>query len=529
MHRRSKLLMILFLAIAGVTLLFASSSWFLWNQTILAEEQQAGEMAESLGLRAERIVVDAIDRLRALDQLSAPACDATHLQAMNQAAIAQTHIKAIGYWRADQRVCGVGYVQLMELRPPKADKIYESGVIAWWPSKHTELGGIQLFLLRYGEHDIAIDPRLLLAGDPSQGRQAGLWVEGLKMAALPWEAELPSPNSVPVGLTMDYDNYRIVSRFSLGTILSIDIVAIEPIGAFMSRYWPLLAITASLVLILLVGWLAVVMRYSRHRFSLTNQLREALARGELEVEYQPLVDLATGHCVGAEALARWIRQDGEAISPDVFVPVAEDAGLVSDITSAVLRRTLADLGLLLQQEPQMRINLNLGPEDLADEAFAIELSSSLEKAGVAAGSIKLEITERSLINSDQARQRIHDLRQRGHQVAVDDFGTGYSSLSYLESFELDTLKIDKAFVDAIETDSVTCNVIAHIIEMAKSLGLDTVAEGMEKDYQVDWLIRQGVKYGQGFLFSKPLSASRFRQYYREHAASNVLPLRRVGT
>ena len=528
MQRRKTLLVIFSLAISGIVLLFASTSWFLWKQSILAEEQQAAEWAESLGLRAEKIVVDAIDMLRVLDRLVESGCSPKHLRAMNEAAVSQAHIKALGYWRADRRLCGVGYVQLMELRPPKADKIYESGVIAWWPSRHTKMGGIQLFLLRYGEHDIAIDPRLLLPADPMKNRQAGIWVEGLRMAATPWDAELPSPQSLPAGLTVDHENKRIVSRFSLGTILSIDTVATEPIGAFWDRYWQTLVITACLGLMLAVIWMVMVIRYSRHRFSLTTELREALAQARLEVEYQPLVELSSGRCVGAEALARWVREDGEAISPEVFVRLAERAGLVSEITSAVLAATLRDLGGLLNEAPGLRINLNLGPEDLVDDTFGVVLATSLKQAGVAPGSITLEITERSLINSDQARNRIHDLRERGHRVAIDDFGTGYSSLSYLESFELDSLKIDKLFVDAIETDSVTSNVIAHIIEMAKSLGLDTVAEGIEHPHQVSWLQTQGVAYGQGYLFSKALSARLFRRFYHDHDRSNVLPIRRLG-
>jgi len=526
MQRRKQLLFVFLLASSGIVLLLGTTTWFLWKQTILAEETEAGERATFLGLRAEKIVVDAIDILRVLDRFGGPACAAAHLQAMNEAVIAQPHIKAMGYWRADQRMCGVGFVQLMELRPPRADKIYQSGVIAWWPSEHTEMGGIQLFLLRYGEHDIAIDPRMLLAADDTQDRQAGIWVEGLRMAATPWEAELPTPQSLPVGLTMDQENNRIVSRFSLGTILSIDIVSTEPIGAFWSRYWPTLALIACLGLLLAVIWMMIVMRYSRHRFSLTSELREAIAQGRLQAEYQPLIELSSGRCIGAEALARWVREDGEVISPDVFVPLAESAGLISEITSAILALVMRDLGTLLREVPGLSINLNLGPDDLANDSFGIELANSLKMNGVAPGSIKLEITERSLINSDQSRKRIRDLRGQGHQIAIDDFGTGYSSLSYLESFELDSLKIDKSFVDAIDTDAVTSTVISHIIEMAKSLGLDTVAEGIEHSHQVSWLRAQGVDYGQGYLFSRPLSAALFKQFFRDHNISNVLPISR---
>jgi sensor c-di-GMP phosphodiesterase-like protein len=128
--------------------------------------------------------------------------------------------------------------------------------------------------------------------------------------------------------------------------------------------------------------------------------------------------------------------------------------------------------------------------------------------------IKLEITERALVNTETSRLLIRDFRQRGHQVAVDDFGTGYSSLSYLQSFELDVLKIDKSFVDAIGTEAATSQVIVHVIEMAKSLGLATIAEGVETRDQLDWLIAHEVAFGQGYLFSHALPAAAFAEFLR---------------
>jgi sensor c-di-GMP phosphodiesterase-like protein len=162
----------------------------------------------------------------------------------------------------------------------------------------------------------------------------------------------------------------------------------------------------------------------------------------------------------------------------------------------------------------MSINLNLAPDDLQNERISDELTRSLAAAKLPPGAIKLEITERALVNSETARSLIRKFRSRGHQVAVDDFGTGYSSLSYLQSFELDVLKIDKSFVDAIGRQAATSQVIVHVIEMAKSLGLDIVAEGVETQEQAEWLIEHGVLFAQGFLFSKPLPAGDFIEFFR---------------
>ncbi len=127
----------------------------------------------------------------------------------------------------------------------------------------------------------------------------------------------------------------------------------------------------------------------------------------------------------------------------------------------------------------------------------------------------IEITEGGRVNRDVARGLIRQFRDRGHQVAIDDFGTGYSSLSYLQSFELDVLKIDKSFVDAIGAEAATSHVIVHVIEMAKSLGLQMVAEGVETESQARWLLEHGMVHAQGYLYSKPLVLAEFIEFLRE--------------
>ena len=503
-------------AVAGILVLFGLISWVLWRQSIETEEQRVTDLARVLAERTEQIIVDARDMLAAFNSSDLERCSDGHTSAMHEAAIAKPYIRAIGYWRAAERLCGVGYIQAIQLKPSRADRIYDSGVIAWWPSSQTSVGGVQLFLMRYGDHDVAIDPRMLLEASTAQGRTAGLWVEGLQMTKTAPEADIPRPDTLAAGLTLDQQNSRLVSRVSLGTIFPIDIVAVESIGLFRDRYLPMLLAATGLGLVLSAVWIYLVLRYSRHRLSLSTQLREALLNGDIAAYYQPIVALATGRCVGAEVLARWIREDGEMVRPDLFIPIAEEAGLVPEITLAMLTATVRDLGDLLSDHPQLSVNINLAPEDLTSDKFMRAMTDSLRHNSIAATSVKLEITERTMVNTDQSRELIREFRRRGHQVAVDDFGTGYSSLSYLQTFELDTLKIDKCFVDAIGTEAVTNQVIGHVIDMAKSLALDTVAEGIETLQQARWLIDQGVEYGQGFLFSRPIPANEFRHFFSVH-------------
>ena len=520
MQRRDRVIIDLSIAtLGGTAVLFASLTWYLWRGSFTAEEALVGGLATSLGERTEAMMLDTRALLAGFDTLPGPRCAPAHLKALQDAAMGRPQIRAIGYWRAAERRCGVGFLQTNALKPARADRIYDSGVIAWWPGPQTEVGGVQLFLMRYGDHDVAIDPRGLLDVGPLEGRQVGLWVEKLRLASEPANAVLPSPESLKVGLTFDRKNGRAISRYSRGGELPIELVATEPIRTFWTRYAPTLAVGSGIGLLLAAAWLFALMRYTRHRLSLASMLRNALAAHRVHAVYQPVIELATGRCVGAESLARWTLEGGASVSPESFVPVAELTGQSTELALAVLRVTLADLGDLLREAPSLSVNINLSVDELKSERFADVLDAELERSGLKQGAITLELTERAVISTDSARTMIARLRQRGHRVALDDFGTGYSSLAYLSELELDLIKIDRLFVQSIGTEAATSHVITHVIEMAQSLGLRTVAEGVETEAQRDWLKAHGVDYGQGWLFSKPLSAGEFAAFVRREVVA----------
>lgn len=514
-RKREKILLGISLsAFAGVAALFASLMWYLSQESVRAEEQLVGGLAAQLGERAEAMILDARTLLREFERLPHRRCSPAHLRALQEVAISRPHIRAIGYWSAVERRCGVGFMETSPLRPPRADRIYESGVIAWWPSPQTQVGGVQLFLMRFGDHDVAIDPRGLLDVGPMQHRQAGLWVENLLLARFPAGVVLPHPDSLAVGLTLDRTAGSAISRFSRAGEIPIEIVAIEPLDSFWGRYLRTLAIGSAVGLILLAAFVYGILRYTRHRLSMGTLLRQALAKGRIQPQYQPVVDLRSGKVVGAEALARWTLEGGETVSPEIFIPLAEREGMIPDVTLAILQAPLRELRSLLLEREELSINLNVSPEDLRSDRFVRSLEMALQESEMPTRCIKLEITERALVNTDVGRAMIQKLRERGHEVAVDDFGTGFSSLSYLSTFELDWLKIDKSFVDAIGTGAATSHVIVHVIEMARSLGLRTVAEGVETEEQVNWLIEHGVTLGQGYYYSAPLSARAFAEFAR---------------
>ena len=248
-----------------------------------------------------------------------------------------------------------------------------------------------------------------------------------------------------------------------------------------------------------------VLRILRRIQSPRNRLLDAINNREFEVYYQPIVALCSGKIVGAEALTRWPQPDGSSLSPDSFVPLAEQTGLISRLTHLVIEKVFEDMGNWLHLHADQHISVNLAPADLTSGKLPPLLSQLLNKWQVRPEQIALELTERGFADPKISAPAIAAFRRSGHPVYIDDFGTGYSSLSYLQDLDVDTLKIDKSFVDALEYKNVT----PHIIEMAKSLKLAMVAEGVETAGQLAWLHQHGVQYGQGWYYSKALPKTEF--------------------
>jgi sensor c-di-GMP phosphodiesterase-like protein len=247
-----------------------------------------------------------------------------------------------------------------------------------------------------------------------------------------------------------------------------------------------------------------ILLLARRRMSIPSALRNALRENEFFLLYQPLIELESGSVIGAEALLRWRRSTGELVSPELFIPVAEQSGLIAQLTERVFKLVEADAGNYLAAHPDFHIAINLAPADLQTSAVAQHIDGILTRTGACPSNLIVEITERGFLDLDSARATISTLRARGIRVAIDDFGTGYSSLSYLETLQLDYLKIDRSFIEAIGTGAPTSQVVVHIIAMAKTLGLKMIAEGVESPAQHEFLLRNGVQYAQGWLFGKPV-------------------------
>jgi diguanylate cyclase (GGDEF)-like protein len=234
-------------------------------------------------------------------------------------------------------------------------------------------------------------------------------------------------------------------------------------------------------------------------------LREALEKGHLSVAFQPQVGLSDGRVTGAEALARWKHPERGYIPPSDFIILAENTGLISQVTDVVLEETLSALAEWNRQGLSCPVSVNLSARQLADLSLPERVSAALRRHAIPAGQLTVEVTESSILGDPRrAGQILHELRQEGVRIAVDDFGTGYSSLAYLQRLDLDELKIDRSFVQSMCLVARDDVLVRSIIELAHNLGLSVVAEGVEASIQVDRLRELSCDAAQGYYLGRPM-------------------------
>jgi EAL domain-containing protein (putative c-di-GMP-specific phosphodiesterase class I) len=267
---------------------------------------------------------------------------------------------------------------------------------------------------------------------------------------------------------------------------------------------------------------------TRDRVTMEADLRRGLAERQFSVHFQPKVALADGRIVGAEALLRWNHPERGPVSPDVFIPVAEDCGLIVAIGAWVLRDACAAAAdwnrARPAEQPPLRIAVNLSPRQFLNHDLIGTVTTALARTGCRPEWIELEITERLLLDErGQAGETLDGLRAMGLTLAIDDFGTGHSALSYLTKYPISTLKIDKSFMRDITTRSDQAGVVRAIISMGHSLQLGLVAEGVETEEQARFLREHGCELAQGWLFGRPMPRIDFTALLLARAARELTP------
>ena len=244
---------------------------------------------------------------------------------------------------------------------------------------------------------------------------------------------------------------------------------------------------------------------------LETELRHSVHRGEFEMHYQPIVSLTQGRIVGFEGLVRWRHPKRGLVTPDQFIAIAEETGLIVPLGWWVLRESCRQTRRWQRQfpaDPSLWVSVNMSGKLFMKTDMVDEMLGILEETGLEPRSLRLEVTENVVMDhADLAIRNLMELRGLGVQLSIDDFGTGYSSLSYLQRFHYDSLKIDRSFVSKLGTAGDSRAIVETILNLANSLGIGVVAEGIETAEQVERLRRMQCPHGQGYWFSRPLTVA----------------------
>jgi len=483
--------------------------WMARSLSLEAETNRTLLYAQDIVKRSDttvRQIQAGIDKLVQLAQQQGDPCSEAMLQMMRQIDLSSSYIQSMGHVEGTTLACsslGTHPAPGIELGP--ADFVTGNGTLvrrdfsfAFTPNES--------FILVESMGFVAILHRDLPVDTTTQEPDALLAIYLLND-----EEVLTSRGTIPQAwldrlmentATTFEDRGYIVSTVKSEQALIGGVAAI-PLSYLSLRTWQFawLLVPIGLLAGAVLGF--TVLRLARIQLALPAVIKTALKRHEFFLLYQPIIDLQRGGIVGAEALIRWRRPGGELVRPDLFIPVAEDSGLIRQITARVLQLFAEEAGDLFKRYPDLHISINLSAADLQAADTVDLLENMARKTGAASGNVFLEATERSFIDHAQANLTLGSLRRIGMRVAIDDFGTGYSSLSSLEKLDIDLLKIDKSFVETLGTDAPTSQVVYHIIEMSKGLGLEMIAEGVETQAQADYLRAKGVHYAQGWLFGRP--------------------------
>lgn len=262
---------------------------------------------------------------------------------------------------------------------------------------------------------------------------------------------------------------------------------------------------------------------SGERLELLNALRTAVAQRQLRVFYQPQIELTTGRVIGAEALLRWRREDGQEISPEVFVPLAEGSGLIRELGAWVIEIACRSVANWREQGlGALRVAVNVSALQIRFGSCDQELRDAMETHGVTSDQIEIEVTESVLLDDvGAAIECLKRIRALGVTITLDDFGTGCSALSYLDRLPIDALKVDRCFVHSIDTGRGGGRIGEMVVGLARQLGLATVAEGIETEAQRDAVVSWGVALGQGYLYAPALPENDFTDWVRRHSTQTL--------
>jgi sensor c-di-GMP phosphodiesterase-like protein len=483
------------------------------------QRSQVDEYSQRALVRAELVTDDAEAALRDLSHYPGPPCKPGHLRLLRQVEAEHRYVRGVA-WNDGQGVACSTLADTSAGPLPPPEVILPDGFTAWSTVVGRPGREQRMFNLRYGNQFVVVDPRFYLDIVPlDDSIEVGLLDTHNGTVVARWINTDPeiirSAVRRDLSSTFADGRYYVVKR---STRYPIAIVAYEPerrirpdwVGQMKTFILP------TLVMSVLATWLALTWR--RRQRTPRAALLEGIRRRQFVAWFQPLIELQSGRCIGAEALVRWQLADGSIVAPDTFIPMAEQLGLIQPITDLVLHSVFDGVGALLARRRDLHISINLTPDDLETSRMMESVQACCAKHDVRPGQIWFEAVERAFIDARRFAPVLDRYRTEGHRILIDDFGTGYSNLAYLQDLPVDGIKIDKSFMNALTSGTEVNAIVPHIVAMAKSLGLEMVAEGVETDAQAQWLKTHGVQYAQGWLYAKAMPAAEFVRYVLTAAA-----------
>jgi sensor c-di-GMP phosphodiesterase-like protein len=517
-ERRMKLLAVLGIVLA-IVLPVGLSIFLARHESLVLEQRRADGYAREVLSRTEQMADELATNFRLL--ASSPdhdPCSSNNIDLMRQLDVTSPMLQAIGVRDGTRLMCSsiTGKGHPIELGPPQIRQ--PSGVLIWTRAELPFARGTRFLVVARGRYAAIIHRTLPIAVSSAD---AALVVAAL---STPERSIITSRGGIQTAwldrlqggthAVFAEDGYVVAvmasRRYAVSAIAGLPVTEQNALAWSIARW----LVPCALLMGVLLVWAAIM--FARSQLAMPTVLKAALRRDELFMVYQPVVDLRTGKWVGAEALIRWNRPGGEVVRPDVFIVAAEDSGLIPQVTrQVVLQQVSRHAGILFNQYPHFHVAINLAAEDLQSPRTVDMLHELVVSTGAHDGNLMVEATERSFAKPDAVRDIVDALRLVGIRIAIDDFGTGYSSLSFLESVNFDLLKIDKSFVDSIHTGAASSQVIHHIIEMAKALKLEMIAEGVETAEQAQFLRERGVHYAQGWLFAEAMPFEQLLEALRE--------------
>ena len=507
---RTKLVaMVVGVALAGVPMV----AFNLWLDRFI--DRQGHEEVELMARRALALadarVGQVADSLVALAARGIDSCRSAYLESLRQATFATGPIKEISVIAPDGRtLCS-------DLNLPLgARKVVLS-------QRLTAAGDYMMELVRLGENP---DPMVRVRRvAPSGNSLAALMRTELFLPQVSTEGGQPNAHARLLardGTTIVESGRPIDGHNAASTHFTVEIASTRfefttsvalPREIVITRHASVQAlgsVITGVIAIVILGCALVVP--ARQRNNPIAEIERAIGAGEFVPYIQPIVDITNGRLRGGEVLVRWRKADGTLVLPGTFIPLVESSGLIVELTRALMRSTRDEIGAAYGKRPHLVVGFNLAAEHFGDETIVSDICQIFENSPIRLNQLVLEVTERQPLESlTETRRVIAALQGHGVRIAIDDVGSGHCGLTYMLKLGVDIIKIDKMFVDAIDSDSNSTTIIETLVDLARNMRMHVVAEGVESFEQVAKLREIGVVSAQGYVFAPPLPASSFLQ------------------